>query len=64
GASGDENPEGSGAGGGGGLRATACGVYEITASQTRFIPANPYRHVLLGVIAGVLLSTVFVARRK
>lgn len=56
--------EGEGGGGGGGLRAVAKGVFEITPSGTRFIPATPYRHLLVGLVAGLLLKTLITSRRS
>jgi uncharacterized spore protein YtfJ len=55
---------GSGGGGGGGLYATATGVYEITANGTRFIPASPYKHILLGVVLGFIFKTLVQSKRK
>lgn len=59
-----EAPEGEGAGGGGGLRARAKGVYEITATTTRFIPASSTRQIWMGIAIGFLLKTLFFSRRK
>ena len=47
---------GVGGGAGGGLHASAKGVYEITPAGTRFIPATPARYLLAGVVAGFLLK--------
>jgi len=46
---------GEGAGGGGGLVARPIGVYEVTAAQTRFVPASNIRPLLLGICIGFLL---------
>lgn len=51
-----ELPSGEGAGGGGGLRTTLKGVYEITPESTRFIPANNTRSILTGIVIGFLLK--------
>ena len=59
-----QDPEGKGAGGGGGLHAVAKGVFEITPTSTRFIPATPVRHLLVGMAAGFLLKAFFFSRRK
>lgn len=45
-----------GAGGGGGLRACAAGVYEITNTDTRFIPANNLRQLFVAGVVGLLLG--------
>lgn len=58
------NSDGTGAGGGGGLRATPCGVYEITPAETRFLPANPYRTFLLGIVAGLALKLLLFPHRR
>lgn len=44
----------SGAGGGGGLRACASGVFEITDTGTRFIPANNTMQLLGAALVGFL----------
>ena len=45
-----------GAGGGGGLRACAAGVYEITNTDTRFIPAHNLRGLFVAALAGLLIG--------
>lgn len=45
-----------GAGGGGGMRVVPTGVYEITPTCTRFIPAHSLKQVLVGLAAGFLLK--------
>ena len=47
-----------GAGGGGGLRACAAGVYEITNTDTRFIPANNLRHLMVAGVVGLLIGAM------
>lgn len=51
----------AGAGGGGGLRACASGVFEITDKGTRFIPANNTLQLvgaaLLGLVVGAWMKT-------
>jgi uncharacterized spore protein YtfJ len=43
-----------GEGGGGGVLATPLGVFEVTDSQTRFIPLNVTRKYLAGGLAGCI----------
>ena len=56
----DASGDGSGEGGGGGagLSASAKGVFEITPTSVRFIPAYPVRYLVAGMIAGFLLRTL------
>ena len=56
--------EGSGGGAGGGLHASAKGVYEITSSRTRFIPATPYKHILIGVAIGFIVKSMFFTGKR
>lgn len=49
------NPE-TGAGGGGGLRACASGVFEISDKGTRFIPANNTLQLLGAALLGVVIG--------
>lgn len=60
----DPEQEGKGGGGGGGLHAVAKGVFEITPTATRFIPATPYKHLLIGMAAGFFLKALFFSGRK
>ena len=60
----DEGSRGKGAGGGGGFSARAKGVYEITPTCTRFIPANPAQKVLIGIAIGFLLKKFFFSKKK
>ena len=62
--SGSEEPVGKGAGGGGGFNAVAKGVYEITPTCTRFIPANPAKKILMGVAIGYFLKKFFFSVKK
>ena len=57
-------PVGEGAGGGGGMYARAKGVYEIGPEGTRFIPANPYKQLLMGIAIGLVLKAVFFRKRR
>lgn len=61
---GEEEPLAKGAGGGGGFNAKAKGVYEITPTCTRFIPANPAQKILIGVVIGYFLKKFFFSKRK
>lgn len=45
-----------GAGGGGGMYAQPKGIYEITATSTRFIPASNNKLLILGIGLGFLLK--------
>jgi uncharacterized spore protein YtfJ len=56
--------EGAGGGAGGGMHASAKGVYEITPTSTRFIPASPYKHILAGVVIGLVVKSLFVGRKR
>lgn len=56
----DQKP--MGAGGGGGLRITPTGVYEITPTATRFVPAQPLRHLAAGIVLGILLKTFLLSK--
>lgn len=60
----DEEPIGKGAGGGGGFNAVAKGIYEITPSCTRFIPANPAKKILMGVVIGYFLKKFFFSKKN
>jgi uncharacterized spore protein YtfJ len=60
----EEEPVGKGAGGGGGFSARAKGVYEITPTCTRFIPANPGQKILIGIAIGYLLKKFFFSKKK
>ena len=55
---------GEGMGGGGGVYARPAGVYEITATATRFIPANNLRPLLAGIVVGFFLKALIWRRRK
>jgi uncharacterized spore protein YtfJ len=48
-----------GAGGGGGVYAKAKGVYEITPTSTRFIPAQNMTQLIVTVAVGFLMSRLF-----
>jgi uncharacterized spore protein YtfJ len=58
------SPVGKGAGGGGGFNAVAKGIYEITPTCTRFIPANPARKILTGIVIGYFLKKFFFSHKK
>lgn len=53
-----------GAGGGGGLYARPAGVYEVTSTSTRFIPATNTRKLLIGFVVGFLVKGWFNSKRK
>lgn len=58
----EASPEGEGAGGGGGMYSKAKGVYEITPTGTKFIPANPVKEILTGIVIGFLIKTLFFSK--
>jgi uncharacterized spore protein YtfJ len=58
----EESP-GEGSGGGGGMYARAKGVYEVSPSGTRFIPACSTKEVLIGVAIGFLVKSLFFSRK-
>ena len=55
---------GEGAGGGGGMYVKAKGVYEITSQQTRFIPVNNNKRLLIAALIGFLIRGWFFRKRK
>ena len=59
-----EGPAGEGGGGGGGMYAKAKGVFEITPSCTRFIPASPVKQILIGMVCGMLVKSLFFSKRR
>ena len=59
-----KRPLGEGAGGGGGMYARAKGVFEITETGTRFIPADTTRQILTGIAIGFLLKSFFFKKGK
>ncbi|HEY1112422.1 MAG TPA: spore germination protein GerW family protein [Chitinophagaceae bacterium] len=52
-----------GAGGGGGLYARAKGVYEVSATGTRFIPVNNTKQLLLAGLVGFVLRGLLMRGR-
>ena len=59
----NEKGVGEGAGGGGGMYAKAKGVYEITSTQTRFIPVDYNKQLLMAVLFGFLFRAWFFKRK-
>lgn len=55
---------GEGAGGGGGMYAKAKGVYEITGQQTRFIPIDYNKQLLMAALFGFLIRGWFFRKKK
>jgi uncharacterized spore protein YtfJ len=55
---------GEGAGGGGGMFAKPKGVYEITPTCTRFIPAFSARVLVTGLLAGFILRGFLLSRKR
>lgn len=58
----DDN-KGEGAGAGGGMYATAKGIYEVTNKCTRFIPANATKQMLT-IAAMAFITGRWMGRRK
>lgn len=56
---GETSAKGEGGGGGGGVRALPVGVFEVSPTQTRFVPVRDRKQqaglVLLGAAVGMLL---------
>ncbi len=50
-----------GAGGGGGMRVLAKGVFEITPKRTRFIPVYGMKEIVISSAAGFLLGRLAIA---
>jgi len=59
----ETSPDGEGAGGGG-MYSKPNGVYEVTPTGTKFIPANPAKHILTGIVIGFLIKTLFFSKDK
>ena len=53
-----------GGGAGGGIYAKPKGVYEVTPTGTRFIPASSYRQIFVGIAIGFLVKAVFFSRKR
>ncbi len=58
-----DNP-GEGEGGGGGVAATPIGVFEVTDSQTRFIPLHEGRNLLVAGLLGFGFGLLWASRRE
>jgi uncharacterized spore protein YtfJ len=56
--------EGEGQGGGGGVSAWPLGVFEVTGTDTRFVPLDLHRKILGGVLAGIVIGVVLAGRRR
>ncbi len=57
---GNDKARGEGAGGGGGMYAKAKGIYEITPTRTRFIPADNAK----GICIGFIVKALFFSKKK
>jgi uncharacterized spore protein YtfJ len=55
---------GEGLGGGGGVIAKPKGVYEISKSATRFIPANNSMQILAAIIFGMVIKSLLLKRHR
>ena len=60
----DDKGMASGQGAGGGIYAKPKGVYEISATGTRFIPANNARSLLMGIALGFVIKALFFSKKK
>jgi len=60
----EKPPAKEGGGAGGGMYAQPKGVYEVTPTRTRFIPANNYRQIFVGIAIGFLVKAIFFSRRR
>jgi uncharacterized spore protein YtfJ len=60
----EEGAKGEGAGGGGGLYAKPKGVYEVTPAYTRFIPANNTKPLLIGLVIGFVVKSLFFSKHR
>jgi uncharacterized spore protein YtfJ len=61
---GGEDKHGDKHGGGGGMGAFPIGVFEVTATQTRFVPLNEKRNLVAAAMAGVLIGWVWGRRQS
>jgi len=59
-----DNIRGEGAGAGGGMFARPKGVYEITPTSTRFIPASGIRLLVTGIAVGFIMRGLLFSRKK
>ena len=59
----NEGGESAGSGGGGGVAASPVGVVEITPQETRFIPFEERRKLVLALMIGLFLG-LFIGRRR
>jgi uncharacterized spore protein YtfJ len=60
----DKQSEGEGVGGGGGIVAMPLGVFEVTETQTRFIPLHDHRKLAGALLFGLSLGLLFARRGK
>lgn len=60
----DEAANGEGGGAGGGMYAQPKGVFEVTGANTRYIPANSAKQILIGVAIGFVLKMFFFKRKR
>ena len=59
-----DGAHGEGAGGGGGMYAKPKGVYEVTSTTTRFIPATSIKQLLFGLAVGFLIKGWFYSKLR
>ena len=61
---GDQRAQGEGGGGGGGVRAIPVGVFEVSATQTRFVPVRDRKQQAGLLLVGAGLGMLLLRRRK
>jgi uncharacterized spore protein YtfJ len=61
---GETRPKGEGGGGGGGVRAVPVGVFEVSATDTRFVPVHDRKKALGTLLLGAALGLLFAKRKR
>lgn len=60
---GESKEDEGGFGGGGGMRARPIGVVEVTGAETRWVPLNPTKNLLIAAGVGLFAGMVLGGRR-